>query len=143
METYITVLISSVATLFATVTGVLIGNKLSKDSAITNDLRTFITDAYAKVTAEYLLFLDGQAQRSDVIAAIRRALFLCEDDMKAPLKALEASVLKVRDVYNDDISKCGPAFSAFMDASKRSMEYIWSKKFKYTKRNRGKSLGKR
>ena len=110
-----------------TVLGAILANLLSVRTASASELRLFLTDAYTQVTANYLLFIDGKATRSEIVSAIEKAMLLCSKDMEAVLRDLEKAVLVVRNVQSADLTRCGNCFSAFRRMERKCIDAMWKK----------------
>lgn len=125
---YIIALIGLLGTVAGTIFGALLANYLSGKTASKAELRSFLTDAYTQVTANYLLFIDGKATRGEIVAAIEKTSLLCPPNIKPSLKSLENAVLAVSDIRYDDLSACAACFAVFNSLSREHIDKMWKKR---------------
>lgn len=123
-----TVYVAGAFGLLGTIVGALLTHILSRGNALASDLRTFLTDAYTQVTANYLLFIDRKATRSEIVGAIEKASILCPQDIKKLLLELESAVIVVQDVHRADMTSCRIAHEAFLSAARSEIQKMWKDK---------------
>ncbi len=102
-----------------------LANYLGRKTANRSEFRAFLTDAYAQVTANYLLFIDGKITRSAIVSSIERALMLCPKHIKPSLSALEDAIIDTSDLNVSKLQQLGELYADYDSLVRKHINKMW------------------